>query len=160
MWLLLTQKHLCWSLFSILSIVKFFRALTLKNICKWLFLKMCLQKSFIKRINFTLKKTIFSTSISNFISWLVSQEVFIHSHTIFLWHGEKQKQPPEVLCKRRCSYKFRKIPRKTPVPESLFKKVAGLRKKRLWQGNFPVNFAKLSRKPFLQNTSGWLPLEK
>ena len=100
MWLLLTQKTLCWSLFSILSIVKFFRALILKNICKWLFLKMCLQKSFIKRINFTLKKTIFSTSISNFISWLVSQEVCIHSHRIFLWHGEKQKQPPELFCRR------------------------------------------------------------
>ena len=84
MWLLLTQKHLWWSLFSILSIVKFFRALILKNICKWLFLKMCLQKSFIKRINFTLKKPIFSTSISNFISWLVSQEcVFIHIQYFF-----------------------------------------------------------------------------
>ena len=59
MWLLLTQKHLYWSLFSILSIVKFFRAQILKNICKWLFLKMCLQKSFIKRINFTLKKNNF-----------------------------------------------------------------------------------------------------
>ena len=28
--------------------------------------------------------------------------------------------PPEVLCKKRCSKKFRKIHRKTPVPESLF----------------------------------------
>ena len=27
-----------------------------------------------------------------------------------------QKQPPEVFCKKRCSYKFRKINRKTPVP--------------------------------------------
>ena len=31
-----------------------------------------------------------------------------------------QKQPPEVLCKKSCSQKFRKIHRKTPVPESLF----------------------------------------
>ena len=28
---------------------------------------------------------------------------------------------PEVLYKRRCSEKFRKFSRKTPVPESLFK---------------------------------------
>ena len=31
-----------------------------------------------------------------------------------------QKQPSEVLCKKLCSQKFRKIHRKTPVPESLF----------------------------------------
>ena len=30
------------------------------------------------------------------------------------------KQPPKVFCKKRCSQKFRKIHRKTPVPESLF----------------------------------------
>ena len=35
---------------------------------------------------------------------------------------EGQKQPPEVFYKKRCSLKFRKIHRKTPVPESLFKK--------------------------------------
>ena len=40
MWLLLTRKHLCWSLFLILSIAKFFRALILKNIYKRLLLKM------------------------------------------------------------------------------------------------------------------------
>ena len=33
---------------------------------------------------------------------------------------EPQQQPPEVFCKKRCLYKFRKIHRKTPVPESLF----------------------------------------
>ena len=31
-----------------------------------------------------------------------------------------QKQPPELFHKKRCSKKFRKILRKTPVPESLF----------------------------------------
>ena len=31
-----------------------------------------------------------------------------------------QKQPPEVFYEERCSYKFHKIHRKTPVPESLF----------------------------------------
>ena len=38
-----------------------------------------------------------------------------------------QKQPPEVFCKKRCSWKFLKIHRKTRVSDSLFfNKVAGL----------------------------------
>ena len=49
--------------------------------------------------------------------------------------------------------------------QSLFlNKVAGLRpatllKKRLWHRCFPVNFAKFLRTPFLENTSGRLPLK-
>ena len=48
-----------------------------------------------------------------------------------------QKQPPEEFCKKMCSWKFHKIRRKTPVPETFFNKVASLRpvtllKKRLW----------------------------
>ena len=35
---------------------------------------------------------------------------------------------------------------------------AALLKKRLWHRCFPVNFAKFLRTPFLQNTSGKLPL--
>ena len=31
-----------------------------------------------------------------------------------------QKQPSDVFYKKRCSLKFRKLHRKTPVPESLF----------------------------------------
>ena len=34
--------------------------------------------------------------------------------------SEIQKQQPEVFCKKRCSQKFFKIHKKTPVPESLF----------------------------------------
>ena len=55
---------------------------------------------------------------------------------------------------------------KIPVLESLFNKVAGLRrqasllKKRLWRKCFPVNFAKFLGTPFLQNASGWLFLAK
>ena len=50
--------------------------------------------------------------------------------------------------------KIRKINRKTPVPESLFNKVAGLRpasllKKRLRHRRFPVNFAKFLKTRFL-----------
>ena len=40
-WLLLTEKHVCWSPFFILSIAKFLRAPILKNICERLLLKMC-----------------------------------------------------------------------------------------------------------------------
>ena len=40
-WLLLIGKHVCESVFLILSIAKFLRAPILKNICKRLLLKMC-----------------------------------------------------------------------------------------------------------------------
>ena len=40
-----------------------------------------------------------------------------------------QKQPPEVFCKKSCSYKFHKIHRKRPVPEPLFNKAVT---KHLW----------------------------
>ena len=60
---------------------------------------------------------------------------------------------PEVFFKKRCSQKFHKIDRKTPVPETLFNKVAGLRpatllKKSLWHRCFPVNFVKFLRNLF------------
>ena len=68
-----------------------------------------------------------------------------------------QKQPPELLCIKKCSLKFRKIHRKAPVPEPhLCLRPSILLKKRLWHRCFHVNFAKLSRTPFLQNTSGQL----
>ena len=38
-----------------------------------------------------------------------------------------QKQPSEAFCKKMCSWKFQKIHRKTPVPETFFDKVAGLK---------------------------------
>ena len=53
-------------------------------------------------------------------------------------------RPPEVFYKKRCSLKFHKIHRKTPVPCSFIKK-------RLWHRCFPENFAKFLRIPFLQN---------
>ena len=56
-----------------------------------------------------------------------------------------QKQPPEAFCKKMCSWKFHKIHRKTPVPETFFNKAAGLRattlsKKRIWPHGY--NFIK------------------
>ena len=43
----------------------------------------------------------------------------------FLW--KRGKQPLEVFCKKRCSWKFRRIYKKTPALESLFNKIEGLR---------------------------------
>ena len=53
----------------------------------------------------------------------------------FTW--KFQKQSPEVFCKKRCSWDFHKIYKKTPVPESLF----------FWKRCFPVNLAKFLRTP-------------
>ena len=60
---------------------------------------------------------------------------------------------PEVSCQKRCSQKFCKIHRKTPVPENL------LLKKSLWHRCFPVNFAKCLRPPFLTEHLWWLLLQ-
>ena len=60
---------------------------------------------------------------------------------------------------------FAKLKGKHLCQSLFFGKVIGLRpatllKKRLWHRRFPVNFAKLLRTPFLQNTSGRLLLFK
>ena len=69
-------------------------------------------------------------------------------------------------CSKKCSHKFRKIHRKTktPVRESLFNKVVGLRpatllKKRPWHRWFPVNFVRFLRTSFLTEHLRWLLLE-
>ena len=71
------------------------------------------------------------------------------------WSLFFQKQPLEVFCKNRCSQKFRKTYRKTPVPESPFQlQASGLQtllKKRLWRECFPVNFTKSLKATFLQS---------
>ena len=51
-----------------------------------------------------------------------------------------QRQPPEALCKKMCSWKFHKIHTKAPVPETFF--TLTLLKKRPWYRCFPVNFVK------------------
>ena len=70
-----------------------------------------------------------------------------------------QKHSSVGVLWKQCSWKFRKIHRKTPVPESLFNKVVGLKpatllKKSLWHRCFSVNFAKFLRTASLQSTSG------
>ena len=58
-----------------------------------------------------------------------------------------QEQPPEVLYRKSCYWKFRNIHRKTPVLESVFNRLAGFKtcnflKKRLRHRCFPVDIAK------------------
>ena len=71
----------------------------------------------------------------------------------------------------RCSIKkgilknFAKFTGKHQCQNLFFNKVAGLRlatllKKRLWHRCFPVNFAKFSRTPFLQNNFEQLLLDE
>ena len=74
-----------------------------------------------------------------------------------------EKQSPGGILLKRCFQKFRKIHRKTPVPEPLFDKVAILRpapllKKRRWHRCFPMNFAKFFRALFLTEHFQWLLL--
>ena len=71
-------------------------------------------------------------------------------------YNKAEKQAPEMFCKKRCSQKFRKINRKTPVPEpQTFNKVPGqactLLKQRLWHRCFPVDFNKLLRTRFAEH---------
>ena len=64
---------------------------------------------------------------------------------VFWWCFLFFQMQPSVFYEERCSKKFRKINRKTPV-RGFFQEVC----KRCC----PVNFEKLLRTPFLQNTSG------
>ena len=63
-----------------------------------------------------------------------------------------QKQSPEVFCKKRCSYNFRKTHRKTPVPKS----PCNFIKKETLAQVFSCKFCKISKNTFLQNTRGRL----
>ena len=72
------------------------------------------------------------------------------------------KKPLAEAVAWRCAVKkvflkFRQVHRKTPVPESFFNKVAGLRpttllKKRPRHKCFPLTFAKLLRRTFFNRT--------
>ena len=88
--MLLTRKHLRWSLFFIQNIAKFLSAPILKNICERLLLKMRswnwekLKISHLIRIcNLHLKTDFFNINIRKsenicFILWFVSHEACIH----------------------------------------------------------------------------------
>ena len=68
-------------------------------------------------------------------------------------------QPVVQRCsEKRCSYKFHKIHRKTPVPESLCLRPATLLAKKFWHRYFSVNFVKFLRAPFYTEHLWWLLL--
>ena len=76
---------------------------------------------------------------------------------------QRQKQPPDVLCKKGVLRNFAKFTGKHLCQRPFFNKVAGmspatLLKKSRWHRCFPVKFAKFLRTTFLQNTSGQLLL--
>ena len=85
-----------------------------------------------------------------FVKWAKIKATAVNQ----IQNDNEQKQPPVVFSEKRCSGKFCKIHRKTGL------RPVTLLKRRLWHRCFPVNFAKFSRTPFLQNTSGQLLLNK
>ena len=112
---------------------------------------------------FCRKALIFSpVKNSNLHHWEI-----LNTTNCYLCDGKQtqlQKQPPEVLCKKRCSRNFAKFTGKHLCQSLFFNKIAGLRsatllKKRLWHGCFPVNFAKFLRTPFIIEHLRWLLLQ-
>ena len=93
-----------------------------------------------------------------------------HKYSIYHFNTGVCKDPsdyrssrPEVFCKKSLLKNFTKFTGKHQCQSLFFNKVACLRpvtvlKKRLWHRCFPVNFAKVLRTSFLQNTSGRLLL--
>ena len=107
-WLLLTGNHLCWSLFLILSIAKFLRAIILKNICEQLLLKLCSwnwESLFVMSFNVTFKYRFFQHQYQNQvhfdISWLVSHEVFIYTQYFFGVVRNKLQTKEDLKIKKR-----------------------------------------------------------
>ena len=86
MWLLLTRKHLCWSLFLILSIAKFFRALILQTAAS----ENVFIKIFHKENYFNIKKPDFF-NIRN--KWFPMKLVFIHIIVIRTYSLETRAEP-------------------------------------------------------------------
>ena len=81
------------------------------------------------------------------------------------WIYYKQKQPPEVFCKKGVLQTFAKFTGKHLCQSLFFNNVEGLMpakllKRRLWHRCFPVNFAKFWRTPFFMEHLRWLLLYK
>ena len=105
---------------------------------------------------FRSSRTFFSISFKSSLTFLKKHEIF-------------SKAAEAVM--QRCSTKksvlrnFTKITVKHLCQSLFLNKVAGLSpatllKKKLWHRCFPMSFAKLLRKPFSQNTNGWLLLKQ
>ena len=61
----------------------------------------------------------------NYLKLLNPRHKHVSTVPHLLSQRKARKQPPEMLCKKRCSWKCCKIHRKTTVLEPLFNKVAG-----------------------------------
>ena len=108
-WLLLTGKHLCWSLFLILSITKLLRAVILKNVCERLLLKMCSwnwENLFIISFNFTLKNRFFQHQCQrqvHFGYFMIGFPWSLYSRTIYslVWREIKLQTKKDQKFKKR-----------------------------------------------------------
>ena len=80
--------------------------------------------------------------------FFIKKKVF---HYVFIFQVLFKIGVLESFAQNRCSWKSRKFHRKTLKSDSLFNKVAGL--KRLPNRCFPVKFAKFLTTPFLRYTS-------
>ena len=93
-----------------------------------------------KRVSISKTKHLFAKKIS-FISYFLKKKRYV------------QKQPPEVFCKGRFSWKFRKIHKKTPFQSLVLNKVPGLRSATLLKKGtlaqvFSCEFFEISKSTF------------
>ena len=103
-WLLLTGNHLCWSLFLILSIAKFLRAIILKNICEQLLVKLCSwnwENLFIMGFNFTFKYRFFQHQYQNQVHFGISWLVCIYTQYFFGVVRNKLQTKEDLKFKKR-----------------------------------------------------------
>ena len=81
-------------------------------------LSTCVYKAKKKSITATSIQLISRTDLTFQQKYQVTMNFMVcHNYNV---EDQSQKQPAEVFCKKKCSSKFRKILRKTPVLESLF----------------------------------------
>ena len=91
-----------------------------------------------------------------FVQWKFTNQLYLQ---LIYEENQSRSSRPEVFCKKGVLRKFAKFTGEHLCQGFFFNKVAGLTsatllKSRLWLRCFPVNYTKLLRTPFLQNTSG------
>ena len=105
---------------------------------------------------FLFEKTVIAALIKDWFMLMSNSSYWnymIHQFTV-LGNLPSRSSLPKVFCKKRCSKKFCKIHRKTPVPETLSLK------KSLWHWWLPVNFAKFLKTSFFTEHLRWLLLSQ
>ena len=102
--------NMSWAIFQ--NFLHFGRTRLLVVVLEFLNSRSCIQHWSVSRFSLTRNTQIFcNTERSNKTDYV----------------SDFQKQLPKVFYNKRCSLKFWKIHRKTPVPESFFIEVAGLK---------------------------------